>query len=85
MNILLWIIFGGLAGWIASALVGQENQIGLVGNIAIGVIGAFVGGWITDRVGFGGKPGTERPTKLYSFVTAIVGAVIILLLLNLLF
>jgi uncharacterized membrane protein YeaQ/YmgE (transglycosylase-associated protein family) len=82
---LLWIIFGGLAGWIASMLVGRAEQIGLFGNIAVGIIGAFVGGWIADRVGFGGEPGIERPTSLISFFTAVLGAVILLVILNLVF
>jgi uncharacterized membrane protein YeaQ/YmgE (transglycosylase-associated protein family) len=85
MNILLWIIFGGLAGWIASIIVGSDASIGLVGNIIIGIIGAFVGGWIADRAGMGGSPGAERPSTIYSFITAVVGAVIVLLLINVLF
>jgi len=82
---LLWIIFGGIAGWIASMIVGREDQIGILGNIAVGVIGAFIGGWIADRLGFGGKPGVERPTSLISFATAVLGAVIFLAILNALF
>jgi uncharacterized membrane protein YeaQ/YmgE (transglycosylase-associated protein family) len=84
-DVLLWIVFGGLAGWIASIIVGQNAQYGLVGNIAVGIIGAFLGGWIADRVGFGGQPGAERPTSVYSFITAVFGAIILLLLLNLVF
>ncbi|MGX2041453.1 GlsB/YeaQ/YmgE family stress response membrane protein [Methylocaldum sp. MU1018] len=82
---LLWIIFGGVAGWVASMIVGREDQIGILGNIAVGIIGAFIGGWIADRLGFGGKPGVERPTSLVSFATAVLGAVIFLAILNALF
>lgn len=85
MNILLWVIFGGLAGWIASLIVGNDAGFGILGNIAIGIIGAFVGGWIADRVGFGGQPGVERPSSLYSFVTAVIGAIVVLLIVNLIF
>lgn len=85
LDILLWIVFGGLAGWVASLIVGQDAEIGLVGNIAVGVIGAFLAGWIADRAGFGGQPGVERPTSIYSFITAVIGAVVVLLLLNLVF
>ncbi|MBP1151064.1 MULTISPECIES: GlsB/YeaQ/YmgE family stress response membrane protein [Methylocaldum] len=79
---LLWIIFGGIAGWVASMIVGRGDEMGMLGNIAVGIIGAFLGGWIADRLGFGGKPGVERPTSLISFATAVLGAVIFLAILN---
>ncbi|MGZ8217620.1 GlsB/YeaQ/YmgE family stress response membrane protein [Methylomagnum sp.] len=85
MNALIWIIFGGFAGWIASIIVGQNQQMGLLANIAVGIIGAFLGGWIADRAGFGGAPGVERPTSFISFITAVLGAVILLVILNLVF
>ena len=84
MNILLWIIFGGAAGWIASLLV-TGSGLGLVGNVLIGIAGAFVGGYLGDRLGVGaGKPGTDRPTSLAGFVWAVIGAALLLLILNLL-
>ena len=85
MNLLLWIIFGGVAGWLASLLVGTEEGMGLVGNIIVGIIGAFIGGWVSDKIGMGGEPGVERPTSFVSFFWAVLGAVILLLLLNLVF
>lgn len=85
MNIILWIIFGGLAGWIASIIMGDDAGMGIWGNIIVGIIGAFLGGWIADRVGMGGAPGVERPTSIKSFITAVLGAVILLFLLNLFF
>lgn len=83
MNILLWIIFGGLAGWLASIIVGDD--FGILGNIVVGIIGAFVGGWIADAVGAGGEKGAERPTSLMSFVWAVIGAVVLLFIINLIF
>lgn len=85
MNALLWIIFGGLAGWIATLIVGRGAQYGLLGNIVVGIIGAFIGGWVADRMGFGGAPGADRPTGLISFFTAVLGAVVLLVILNLVF
>jgi len=78
MNVLLWIVFGGLAGWVATLLTGDDAGFGIFGNIVVGIIGAFIGGWIADRVGMGGAPGTERPTSIGSFITAVLGAVILL-------
>ena len=85
MNFILWIVFGGLAGWIASMVVGGEAGIGIIGNVIVGIVGAFLGGFISDKIGMGGQPGAERPTSIMSFVWAVVGAVVLLLLLNLLF
>ncbi len=82
---LLWFIFGGIAGWVASLIVGRGDQMGILANIAVGIVGAFIGGWIADRLGFGGKPGIERPTSLISFATAVLGAVLLLVILNALF
>ena len=85
MNILLWVIFGGLAGWIATLIVGGDSQFGIFGNIIIGIIGAFLGGWVADRLGAGGAPGAERPTSVRSFIVAVIGAIILLVILNLIF
>ena len=85
MNMVLWIIFGGVAGWLASILVGNEAQMGVLENVIVGIIGAFLGGWIADKMGAGGAPGAERPTSIISFVTAVLGAVILLVILNLVF
>lgn len=85
MNILLWIVFGGLAGWLATILLDTEESYGLLGNIVVGIIGAFIGGWIADSIGAGGAPGVDRPTGILSFIWAVIGAVILLAILNLLF
>lgn len=84
MSILLWIIFGGLAGWIASIIMGSNAQMGLLANIIVGIIGAFLGGWIADKVKIGsGQPGVERPSSsIAAFAWAVVGAVILLWLIN---
>lgn len=85
LNIILWIVFGGLAGWIATRIVGNDASFGVTGNVIVGIIGAFLGGWVADKMGFGGRPGAERPTNFASFMVAIVGAIILLVLLNLIF
>lgn len=85
LNILLWIIFGGIAGWVGSLLV-TGSGLGLIGNIVVGIVGAFIGGFIADRVGIGAQSrGADRPTSVASFVWAVVGAVVLLLVLNLIF
>lgn len=68
MGILLWIVFGALAGWIASMLMGSSG--GLLMDVVVGIIGAVVGGLIMTTLGEGGVNGFN----LYSFAVAILGA-----------
>jgi uncharacterized membrane protein YeaQ/YmgE (transglycosylase-associated protein family) len=83
MNILLWIIFGGFAGWVASLITGNDPGLGIFGNIIVGIVGAVIGGWIADRISVGaGEPGADRPTSLAGFIWAVVGAVILLWIIN---
>lgn len=72
MGIILWIIFGGIVGWIASAIMKTNN--GLVMDIVIGIVGAVLGGWLMTMFGSGGINGFN----LYSFVVAIIGAVVLI-------
>ena len=72
MGIILWIIFGGLVGWIASLFMGTDAQQGLLLNIIVGIAGAIIGGWLTSAIGKTGVTGFN----LYSFVVALIGAVV---------
>jgi uncharacterized membrane protein YeaQ/YmgE (transglycosylase-associated protein family) len=74
MGIILWIIFGALAGWIASMVMGTNAQQGIIGNVVIGVIGAIIGGYIMSFFGASSVTGFN----LYSLLVAILGAVILL-------
>ena len=83
MDLMLWVVFGGLAGWLATIFVGSEEGVGIIGNIVIGILGAFIGGFISRQIGTG--EGVERPTTLSSFMWAVLGAVVLLLVLNFFF
>lgn len=71
-TLVLWMVIGLIAGWLASAVVG--GGYGVVGDIVVGVVGAFIGGFIfrafNASVPFGGMAGT--------IVVAFVGAVVLL-------
>ena len=84
-NIFLWIVFGGLAGWIATLVVRNDASFGIAGNVIVGILGAFLGGWIADKLSIGRHPGTARPTNLASFITALLGSIALLVLLNIIF
>ncbi|MEX2369238.1 MAG: GlsB/YeaQ/YmgE family stress response membrane protein [Candidatus Paceibacterota bacterium] len=81
MGIITWIILGGLAGWVASEwiIVGGDDGIGIIGNIILGIVGAAVGGWIAEKLG------AKQGGAVMSFIWAVVGAVVILALVNLIF
>ncbi len=81
MGLVTWIIFGALAGWVASKLAGRDDQMGCLMNIVVGVIGAFIGGAIVGL--FTG--GFDIGFNLTSFIVAVVGAVLFLGVINLLF
>ena len=74
MNIIVWIIFGALAGWIASLIAGTDARQGAIANIVVGVLGAFLGGWIMQQFGQDGVTGFN----IYSVLVAIGGAVVLL-------
>jgi uncharacterized membrane protein YeaQ/YmgE (transglycosylase-associated protein family) len=74
MGIILWIIFGGLVGWIASIVMSTDAQQGVLLNVIVGVIGALIGGWLMS---FFGKTGVTG-FNLYSFLVALLGAIILI-------
>ncbi len=74
MNILVWIIFGAIAGWVASIIMKKNRKMGAIANIVVGIIGAFLGGYIMDFFGAEGVTGFN----IYSLLVAIVGAVVLL-------
>lgn len=76
MGILAWIIIGALAGWIASILMGTNEQMGAGANIVVGIVGALIGGLLFNLLGDEGVTGLN----LWSLFVAIIGATILLAL-----
>lgn len=71
MNILLWLLLGLIAGWLASVIMKTNNQQGTFTDIILGIVGAFVGGFLMNFLGQAGVTGFN----LYSLIVATVGAV----------
>ncbi|MEJ5920262.1 MULTISPECIES: GlsB/YeaQ/YmgE family stress response membrane protein [unclassified Corynebacterium] len=74
-----WIIIGGLAGWIGSKIMGTDAQMGILLNIIVGIIGGFLGGWVLGLFGFDVAGGG----LIFSFLTCLLGAIILLFLVGL--
>ena len=79
---LSWIIFGALAGWIASIFTGNNSRMGCLSNIIVGILGAFLGGWIYSLI-------TGHTLVIgwnwTAFLVAVLGAIALLAVLNLFF
>lgn len=74
MGIILWIIFGALAGWIASMFMKSDSNQGFFMDVVMGVIGSVVGGFIMEFFGQSGVTGFN----LYSMIVAVVGACVVI-------
>lgn len=78
MGIILWLIVGGIIGWLASLIMRTDAQQGILLNIVVGIVGAFLGGLI-----FSGGSINNAGLTLTSFLVSLVGAVILLAIVNL--
>ena len=78
MNWIAWIIIGGLAGWVASMMTHNNARMGILSNIVVGIIGAFIGSFLLDLIGVKGMTGFN----IYTFLVATCGAIVLLFLFN---
>ncbi|KQU04296.1 hypothetical protein ASG56_13005 [Rhodococcus sp. Leaf7] len=74
LGIIGWIIIGGLAGWIGSKIMKTDAQQGIILNIVVGIIGGLLGGFLLRAFGVDVQGGGI----IFSFVTCLVGAIILL-------
>lgn len=73
VNIILWIVIGGLAGWIASMIMGRDASMGAIANIVVGIVGAIIGGFVVGLFGI-----DVATFSVVGLLVAILGAVILL-------
>lgn len=74
MNFIIFIIFGGIAGWVASVMMKTNARQGMLGDILLGILGAVVGGWLFGFFGGAGVTGFN----LYSLLVAVVGSMVVI-------
>jgi uncharacterized membrane protein YeaQ/YmgE (transglycosylase-associated protein family) len=78
MGIIVWLIIGGIVGWLASIIMRTDAQQGILLNIVVGIVGAFIGGLL-----LGGGNINNSPLTLGTFLVSLVGAIVLLAIVNL--
>lgn len=80
MSIIVWLVMGGLVGWIASMIMGTNAQQGIILNVVVGIVGALIGGWLIGPLIGAGS--INDGISIMSFIVSLIGAVILLTILS---
>lgn len=74
MNIIIWLLVGGLVGWVASMVMGTDGRQGIILNVIVGIIGAALGGWL-----FGGAATINQGSlSINGLMVSLIGAIILI-------
>ncbi len=82
MNFILWLIVGGIIGWIASMIMRTDAQQGIFLNIVVGIIGALLAGWLITPL-VGGSTINQGNFSLSGLLISLLGAIVLLAIVNL--
>ncbi len=82
MNFILWLIVGGIIGWIASKIMNTDAQQGIGLNIVVGIIGALLAGWLITPM-IGGGTINQGDFSLSGLIISLLGAIVLLAIVNL--
>ncbi|MBL8289715.1 MAG: GlsB/YeaQ/YmgE family stress response membrane protein [Rubrivivax sp.] len=83
MNFILWLVIGGLIGWVASMIMRTDAQQGLLLNVVVGIVGALLGGWLLAPL-LGTGTINQNDFSVGSLGVSLLGAVVLLAIVNLL-
>ncbi len=83
INFILWLLFGALVGWLASIVMRTDAQQGALLNIIVGIVGAFLGGFLFNLFGVGGSNINNSDFSLGALLVSFIGAVVLLGIVNL--
>lgn len=82
MNLIIWLVIGGVIGWVASMIMRTDAQQGIILNVVVGIVGAMLGGWfLSPLLGAGTINGNDF--SLGGLGVSLLGAVILLAIVNL--
>lgn len=82
MNFIIWLVVGGLIGWVASMIMKTDGQQGIFLNIIVGIVGAFLGGWLISPL-VGVPTINQSAFSIGALVVSLLGAIILLAIVNL--
>lgn len=82
MNLIIWLIVGGLIGWVASLIMHTDAKQGLFLNIVVGIVGSFLGGWFVAPL-IGAGTINQNDFSVRGLLASLIGAVILLAIVNL--
>ena len=76
-SIIIWLVVGGICGWLASLIMRTDAQQGILLNIVVGIVGAIIAGWLL------GKGNINQGISIETFLWSLLGAIILLAVVNL--
>jgi uncharacterized membrane protein YeaQ/YmgE (transglycosylase-associated protein family) len=82
MNFIIWLIVGGIIGWIASMIMRTDAQQGIVLNVVVGIVGALLAGWLITPL-IGGSTINQNNFSLGGLLISLLGAIVLLAIVNL--
>ena len=82
MGIIIWLIVGGIIGWVASMIMKTDGQQGIILNVVVGIVGSFLGGWLIAPM-LGAGTVNSGDFSVMGLVASLIGAIIMLAIVNL--
>ncbi|HYM52201.1 MAG TPA: GlsB/YeaQ/YmgE family stress response membrane protein [Candidatus Dormibacteraeota bacterium] len=82
MEWLAWVVVGAIAGWLAGLLVKGDEGLGVIGHVVLGLVGALLGGWVVSQVT--GNDPMDGVFDISTILTAVIGAVVLVLVVSML-
>jgi uncharacterized membrane protein YeaQ/YmgE (transglycosylase-associated protein family) len=82
MNFIIWLVVGGLIGWVASMIMRTDAQQGVILNVVVGIVGAMLGGWFIAPL-LGSGTVNSNDFSVMGLISSLIGAVILLAIVNL--
>ena len=81
MNFIIWLVVGGIIGWVASMIMRTDAQQGMILNVVVGIVGSMIGGWLIAPL-LGSGTVNQNDFSVRGLVASLIGAVILLAIVN---
>jgi len=77
MNVIIWLVVGGLVGWVASKVMNTDGQQGILMNVVVGIVGALIGGWVLSPI-VAASTINQGDFSIDGLFVSLVGAIVLL-------